>query len=105
MFTDPNFMKGVMATTRNKIGNFNYTRGAVQIINSYVTQGMFSQDEAVAKINEGISIGSLNKSALKTFEQIQKADQAKIIKADREKKIIKKVKQKTSDLMEWTGLS
>ena len=105
MFTDPNFMKGVIATSRNKIGNFNYTRGAVQIINSYVTQGMFSQDEAVAKINEGISIGSLNKSALKTFEQIQKADQAKIKKAELEKKIIKKVKQKTSDLMEFTGLS
>ena len=105
MFTDPNFMKGVIATSRNKIGNFNYTRGAVQIINSYVTQGMFSQDEAVAKINEGISIGSLNKSALKTFEQIQKADQAKIKKSELEKKIIKKVKQKTSDLMEFTGLS
>ena len=57
------------------------------------------------KINEGISIGSLNKSALKTFEQIQKADQAKIKKAELEKKIIKKVKQKTSDLMEFTGLS
>ena len=105
MFTDPNFMKGVMATTRNKIGNFNYTRGAVQIINSYVTQGMFSQDEAVSKINEGISIGSLNKSALKTFEQIQKADQAKIIKEDREKKIIKNVKEKTKQFAEWTGLS
>jgi len=66
---------------------------------------MFSQDEAVSKINEGISIGSLNKSALKTFEQIQKADQAKIIKEDREKKIIKNVKEKTKQFAEWTGLS
>jgi len=105
MFTDPNFMKGVIATSRNKVGNFNFTRGAVQIINSYVTHGYFSQDEAIASINEGISVGSLNKNALKTFEQVQKAENNKIIREDREKKIIKKVKEKTSDLMEWTGLS
>ena len=105
MFTDPNFMKGVMATTRNKIGSQMYTRGAVQTINSFLTQGLFTEDQAVSAINEGISVGSLHKNALKDFKMVKKIEENTLKRKENEKKVIKKVKEKTSDLMEWTGLS
>ena len=105
MFTDPNFIKGIFNTTRHKIGSQMYTRGAVQTINSFLTQGLFTEDQAVSAINEGISVGSLHKNALKDFKMVKKIEENTLKRKENEKKVIKKVKEKTSEFMEWTGLS
>ena len=105
MFTDPNFIKGIFNTTRHKIGSQMYTRGAVQTINSFLTQGLFTEDQAVSAINEGISVGSLHKNALRDFKMVKKIEENTLKRKENEKKVIKKVKQKTSEFIEWTGLS
>ena len=105
MFTDPRFVKGIFATTRNKIGTQNYTRGAVQVINSYITQGLFTEDQAKSSIEEGIQTGVLHKNALKLLNSEQKKlDYKENVKKTNEK-TKKFMNKKFTEFAEYTGLS
>jgi len=42
---------------------------------------------------------------MKTYDSIVKYNKDTELREEREKKIVKKVKQKTSEFIEWTGLS
>ena len=105
LFTSPNFIKGLTQTARHEVGSGNYTRGALQVISAMTFGGMMTEDQAKAKVEEGIQVGALNKNAMKTYNSIVKYNKDTELRKEREKKIVKKVKEKTSEFMEWTGLS
>ncbi len=105
LFTSPNFIKGLTSTTRHEVGSGMYTRGALQVISAMTFGGIMTEDQAKAKVQEGIQVGALNENAMKTYNSIVKYNKDTELRKEREKKIVKKVKEKTSEFIEWTGLS
>ena len=92
LFTNPSFIKGLTATSKQKMGSYAYTRGVVQLVNSYMTAGIMTQEEGDQFLAEGIADGNIKKFATKELEREQKKDRDIKLKEEREEKIKSKVK-------------
>ena len=92
LFTNPAFVKGLTSTAQAKIGSYVYTRGVVQLVNSYMTAGIMTQEEGDQFLAEGIADGNIKKFATKELEREQKKDRDIKLKEEREEKIKSKVK-------------
>jgi hypothetical protein len=104
LFTNPAFVKGLTATAQAKIGSYVYTRGVVQLVNSYMTAGIMTQEEGDQFIADGIADGNIKKFAKKELEREQKKDRDIKLKEERKEKIKSKVKSTVKTALEFVGV-
>jgi hypothetical protein len=104
LFTNPAFVKGLTSTAQAKIGSYVYTRGVVQLVNSYMTAGIMTQEEGDQFIADGIADGNIKKFATKELEREQKKDQDIKLKEERKEKIKSKVKSTVKTALEFVGV-
>jgi len=104
LFTNPSFIKGLTATAKQKMGSYAYTRGVVQLVNSYMTAGIMTQEEGDQFIADGIADGNIKKFATKELEREQKKDRDIKLKEEREEKIKSKVKSTVKTALEFVGV-
>jgi len=104
LFTNPSFIKGLTATAKQKMGSYAYTRGVVQLVNSYMTAGIMTQEEGDQFIADGIADGNIKKFATKELEREQKKERDIKLKEEREEKIKSKVKSTVKTALEFVGV-